>query len=1149
MDSPRDLKPFPVSRFVDYTVFRFYYGYGNTAAEDFLEHLVGIKAPSILLLGCGDLRSCFYTLWKHFTVSGAYKSKFNGVKFDLVDYSAAVLARNILFLYLCLQKPTEKEAIKNWVAAIWAIWFCHELSEDHMSILNNSLVKLVKWSSNIQVWSESRENPLRTIAKYETEECLHKVASMWKHWLVKDGPSVDAMKDARKNLQKKGLKNEKFGEFTFFVELSHLNVVFPDEKRKKMEEEYNSYIKTGSVFAESVLGQSLPSKPTSVNPTMYETLDWDYTLHYGSLPYKCFPAPFLHTPSKKDMRKNGVPKAILDKIVVSDSSFESSPLLASCLQYFSLWLISSSKILASACSKQNPQIAFNFVFSDAVKFCQARNTRCMEPVFDLIHASNLIDHVSLTNLVLLTIPLLKIPGYLLTGTLLYKELSPSTFLYLEKCFGFKPHLLPLLCGMRCISHEDKYSSPVSISCKPQCMEVIDVGLKMLVWQRVIATPLKMTSLQEDSAVLNALYSSVCTTVLCFNQQPSFRLAPLCTGTAIMIIKTFFDQIDGSLKPLPFSFWEPLCSLLKCDRRLKPYMVSLQAQALLHSLHLHLILSESDCPLCRGEPVTSFLSQFTVSLDLPTSDLRHSTPCIMVYIHKNLVSNAIQCAFQGDMAVHIIDSTEGTIASNNELNLSFVAPSTLADEGLYMSVRSFTFAITQDKTTFFTLDKILESGKLIDFSTPTVTFSSNVYSSKSELPIGSSTLGVIDQHIGTGDEFGTVVSLSNSALVALDKRRITTTSISNSEIKFACGKCCLRICYPYPVDENTAKIVRQTSNKIDLKVARRSHVFHDETPYVTVDPANLITLVPFHSTHKIAMIYSPLQFSKKERQYTLDIRAGTQSHSAMPVLFNLKSTLSIMFQFPDVKLFALKHTDTKRYVAMAIVQSHVFDMHKKTPAVDLHYLFMDDIPVGYPLLREPLPLTTNSRDIFVDDKELKLLKKTFAYFSKCTNPSSIASNELLNNFTPDVHFTRAVVYPLYSDIPEDTMTSLQVDRPLFETDTKAPKPHARLESGGKCTCGYCDSTLSKVLKCSRCHKACYCNTTCQRSHWKEHQKVCKTATKPEATSEPDLLTQCGSCGKTASLSSLKQCPCHLVAYCNKQCQANGWPQHKQLCSRK
>ena len=103
MDSSR---PFPLSRFIHYGQFRFYYAFGNTQAEDLLQGVPDSdsrdKRPTILSLGCGDIRSCFYTLWKNFRFEVG--SRFQGVDFVLNDFNAAVLARNILFLYTFVQK-------------------------------------------------------------------------------------------------------------------------------------------------------------------------------------------------------------------------------------------------------------------------------------------------------------------------------------------------------------------------------------------------------------------------------------------------------------------------------------------------------------------------------------------------------------------------------------------------------------------------------------------------------------------------------------------------------------------------------------------------------------------------------------------------------------------------------------------------------------------------------------------------------------------------------------------------------------------------------------------------------------------------------------------------------------------------------------
>ena len=175
--------PFPVSQYVYYGDFRYYYGYGNTPAEDFLENVSNTKEPAILVLGCGEIRSCFYTLWKNFRKG--IESRFDKVQFVLNDYCAAVLARDILFLLLCLQMPSDKEGKKRWVSAIWAIWFCHELFPDHERVLDFALSSLLQYSKSSETWASS-DNPLCSVVYFTSPRTLHQVRQMWIMWHTRD---------------------------------------------------------------------------------------------------------------------------------------------------------------------------------------------------------------------------------------------------------------------------------------------------------------------------------------------------------------------------------------------------------------------------------------------------------------------------------------------------------------------------------------------------------------------------------------------------------------------------------------------------------------------------------------------------------------------------------------------------------------------------------------------------------------------------------------------------------------------------------------------------------------------------------------------------------------------------------------------------
>ena len=89
-------KLFPTIRYFNNVC---YHPFGNTPPEDYLQSIPdSVLSLKILFLGCGDIQSCFYTLWnnfdpKHFRYLGS-------VHFTLNDSSAAVMARNVLLFFL-----------------------------------------------------------------------------------------------------------------------------------------------------------------------------------------------------------------------------------------------------------------------------------------------------------------------------------------------------------------------------------------------------------------------------------------------------------------------------------------------------------------------------------------------------------------------------------------------------------------------------------------------------------------------------------------------------------------------------------------------------------------------------------------------------------------------------------------------------------------------------------------------------------------------------------------------------------------------------------------------------------------------------------------------------------------------------------------
>ena len=192
----------------------------------------------------------------------------------LNDYSAGVLAHNILFLYLCIRMPTEMEGKKKWVAAMWSIWYCHELLPEHEHVLRDALNNLLKWSSDVDSWSNEPDNPLKSIVKFASLHSLHEIHEAWKMWFHRtvNVESIEEMRSARTSEITSWVRADLDTVTTVMVSvvLGHLQHDISQRRLKKSGEEFISYLQCGHCFAESVLNLPVSLSVTSVNLTLYE---------------------------------------------------------------------------------------------------------------------------------------------------------------------------------------------------------------------------------------------------------------------------------------------------------------------------------------------------------------------------------------------------------------------------------------------------------------------------------------------------------------------------------------------------------------------------------------------------------------------------------------------------------------------------------------------------------------------------------------------------------------------------------------------------------------------------------------------------------------------------------------------------------------
>ena len=1083
---------FPLCRYWYSGSFRFYYAYGNTAAEDLLQHTTGVKNPAILLLGCGDIRSCFYTLWRHFDPSFIPKAprQFDGVKFVLNDWSSAVLARNILFLYMCLKLPRDKQARKKWLSAMWAIWYCHELYPDHQKALDDCLRFLLEKSLSADHWASSSENPLSRLVHFTNSNVLNRISIFWRTWLERKVGvhSVQHMHSLRSSeLQKHHDSDPNLIAFSLSHSATFINGDSANgEKTMTRMPEILAYLKNGNCFAESVLDLKLKNLlPTSVNSTLFERDNGVYSVHYGSMPY----SGYYHTVnfSPTHLASSGVAIEVCNSLLVQSKVFKSHPLLANSVQQFTMWVQSASEILSEGST------SISFLFND-----QHAESTCQEfaqghSQFDLIHTSNLIDHMSPANVILSTLPLLKQEGLLLTTTLLHRRFTEVVEEFLSLCFGFDCSLLPVILGIRCINHEGpEYSSPIMV--EPTPVDAADMtptnqNNRLLLWKKVRASPLVFPQLPalESGNITDALANTVQVSAYALLTKSAGGRQILnnsCIETAIYLLQTFRACVNSNSD---YKFWEPLSQMLIGS--IKPFLSGFQTQAHLHNLHIHLTVDESSCPICKGSPLQDTIGQFRAEVSLPIP----FTPHFMIIVHKCDSSDATYLCSEANQGkdVHIFDCINA-METATTLNLKFFAP-------LIFIKRNYNATIA--RTFLGERSNLIKSLFTTSMSQMKIKFSQYDFAPivpSHQTSFECREFGEIVSHICDGNGGHLKISLGDSATAALTTHKLRTGKPTSNELELSCGSFCCSLKFKYPIDYSKVKIKQSKVRKsIEIAYIRKRHEFDCEDPVYIASPDHQLALPPQHVSEEIMVCHSGIQLSNEERKIA---DSHTRSSSPISPLVYVKTTLMYLFQYDDFFFhFTSPMTSTS---GMVIVNKHLFDYQCKAPALDLAFCFLDTSNAA--TVRRAWDAITRvqtSRRVLVDDPHNTLLKRVLVYFSKRTNVNSHSARkpnsrfEILHQYKIDKHFTRAVVYLLYRDPDRrgrEMATSLSSTSswpfPQHSTQKSTP-PTWNTATAEKC--GYCGKYSSDTKKCARCRKVCYCDKTCQTNHWPEHKLECKT----------------------------------------------------------
>ena len=1188
MDREQVSKTYPPNlRMVDYGQFSYYYAYGNRPAEDLLEyvHPEDEKAPTILSLGCGDPRSFLYTLWKHFTPSLSERH-FSGARFILNDISAGVLARNILFLYLAVKIPpwTQRETAKQWISNMWAIWYCHELLPIHEKTLKEALTTLLKLSDTMKLWEES-QLAIAQLVSFTDDSTRVAIRRMWEMWNVRSFkmPTFD-------NVEVANLYDQRYVEVTRdWHQMIGLSTYTTKAVR---EAELKQYARNLSAYAEECLNLPCTTGSKIANPTLFEREDGSYTMPLGSSPFVCFHHGLNFSKSQIQMIMGS--KFTEPALIVEDDAFLKYPLLSNSVQQFSMWVSSSAATLIGQVFQRRRDISFTLNCSDCLVFCdelQKNVFQNLPSTFDTIFTSNLIDHLPPPVLMLVVKPLLKMTSYLLSCSFHYRRDFSSAEQYLTELFGFSPSLLPLLCGIRCVGHDGEYADCMSIIPLPLQLQHLlsETNMprafstridKVLIWQRVKSQPILINTL-EGSFLSDPLHGTLLAQIMYLYKVSGDTPGTLCTETAVNTILSFVSQLDSGVDIGKYTFWGNLCSLVRSTAALHSFLVHIQTQSLLHGLHFHFTLSDTDCPICLKKPLEEYISQFSIKFDpLAMNKLvsyQGVMPMFVVFIHKARVLTDYDQLKSTD---HIVDSAQGLKLACGKLRLSFFFPAHFVEEGYFYTVVRYVMKMGTKGKEVATPVAFL-SGELCQAQVPyrqDLFYFKQAGVDRSSTNYTSSSLGPILSHVGDNDHMETVLSLEfrHHAFLSAKTVSIKFEHPSPSTIRVVCGKYNLMLALPYPV--NYSKIKAQVSHSqgiVQLSFPREKHRIYDEKRFIT-SPSQSMLLPEVQLSEKDFKTICDFQYTKEERNLMRKdlnfLESFPKLHISAKVRINIQWMFILHYNF-----FTYVDRDDSLFGCI-LIHRRAVEIQRCTPVLDVFYLPRDDALFSrlgqqwYDFVDEVEALSWTAAPM--DETTWLDLTKALMYFARRTPPTSKNLPNLLCRHGLENLFTRIILYPLYCDqdyayeFIDSQFTQSEIDRMNIGGIQSPLTSHSTATSSAVVTesltsnatkvpvqdgkgCSYCGRKSDKLEKCTECGEAWYCDEQCQAGHRKEHKKICKLPVKElskTSVNDKPPTKKCLNCGICKKSAFLKRCAaCHIAIYCSKECQRDDWKRHKLDCT--
>ncbi|KAH6869719.1 hypothetical protein BKA70DRAFT_1171851 [Coprinopsis sp. MPI-PUGE-AT-0042] len=368
-----------------------FYPIGNTSAVSLTGDLPPEEPARLLLLGCGDPRNVLFTIF------GEPEIATRTLDFTCCDFDPAVLARNVLLFTMIIdEKPFD---------LLWNTFFHFRIEKKTRSGLIAQCNKLIELSESLDSWSASEYGQrLRMCTKYTLSE----LRRHWRLYVDMSDLPEDKLKAIHTTFKRFSTENAQKTPATILRSTGPLIA----QSVSACLGSFPNFWKTGTTFTDA----RRIADATEVNPTFVYSLGDDViSFHYGTDPLIPFHLAPVLANAKRTLGLSDITDACREQFKSWCNAYRASQSskFPPFVRFFVGDAISTSHALRAYNSTGAHRLGIpvaqwktTLISLDPEEYVNCEGLDCAPSSFNVIHTSNLEDHIGLLNVLISSIPIL-----------------------------------------------------------------------------------------------------------------------------------------------------------------------------------------------------------------------------------------------------------------------------------------------------------------------------------------------------------------------------------------------------------------------------------------------------------------------------------------------------------------------------------------------------------------------------------------------------------------------------------------------------------------------------------------------------------------------------------------------------------------------